>query len=72
MKLTIEDNGVGLRAGEDNRNGVGLTNVRERLATLHGNAHAFDLAERQGGGVAVNIRLPIRTETPAQGQGSAA
>jgi anti-sigma regulatory factor (Ser/Thr protein kinase) len=72
LKLTIEDNGVGLRAGENNRNGVGLTNVRERLATLHGSAHEFDLAERQGGGVVVNVCLPIRTETPAQGQGSAA
>jgi len=61
LKLSVEDNGVGLKSG-NNRTGVGLANVRERLATLHGNAHKFELAQRPAGGVAVNIELPARTQ----------
>lgn len=68
LKLTVEDNGVGLRAGETNRGGVGLANVRERLATLHGPAQEFELAERPEGGVTVKIRIPIRTDSTGSAQ----
>ena len=62
LNLTVEDNGIGLPSGDHSRAGVGLANVRERLATLHGAAHEFSIANRPEGGVAVNIRLPARTE----------
>lgn len=65
LKLTVEDNGVGLPTDERDREGVGLANVRERLATLHGAAHQFDIAERAGGGVVVSISLPVRIVTAA-------
>jgi signal transduction histidine kinase len=65
LRLTVEDNGVGLPSGEGNRAGVGLANVRERLATLHGDAQAFSLTEGAQGGVVVNIKLPARTEATA-------
>jgi len=65
LRLTVEDNGVGLRSNGSNRTGVGLANARERLATLHDTAYEFELKERSQGGVAVNIRLPARTETEA-------
>jgi two-component sensor histidine kinase len=65
LRLTVEDNGVGLEPGVSNCTGVGLANARERLATLHGAAHEFELVEREQGGVAVKIKLPARTETVA-------
>jgi sensor histidine kinase YesM len=65
LRLTVEDNGVGLRPGEQDRAGVGLANVRERLAALHGAAHEFDMAEGPRGGVVVSIKLPARTEVDA-------
>ena len=71
LKLTVEDNGVGLQSGDSNRTGVGLANARERLATLHGTAHGFELVERPQGGVTVNIRLPARTETETKRKGGA-
>jgi two-component sensor histidine kinase len=61
LRLSVEDNGVGLTPGKSG-NGVGLANVRERLATLHGTAYEFELVERPEGGVTVKIRLPARTE----------
>jgi len=62
LRLTVEDNGVGLPSGTRNREGVGLANVRERLATLYDGAHAFEIAAHPEGGVVVNIRLPARTK----------
>ena len=68
LKLTVADDGVGLAAGDRDREGagVGLANVRERLATLHAGAHEFVIAERPEGGVVVNIRLPARTARVAE------
>jgi hypothetical protein len=62
LRLTVEDNGVGLPTAERHREGVGLANVRERLATLHADAHEFEIAARPEGGVVVKITLPARTE----------
>lgn len=61
LNLSVEDNGVGLQSNHGSRGGVGLANVRERLATLYGSGCEFELVERPQGGVAVNIRLPART-----------
>jgi two-component sensor histidine kinase len=63
LTLAVEDNGVGLKPGLGNGVGIGLANVRERLATLHGTEYEFELQERPQGGVAVNIKLPARTES---------
>jgi len=77
LRLTVEDDGVGLQPGDSGRAGVGLANVRERLAALHGAAHEFSIAERPGGGVVVTIKLPAQSEgtaarrkenSPRQGQ----
>jgi hypothetical protein len=65
LRLTVEDDGVGLPPGDKNRAGVGLANVRERLAALYGGAHEFNIAERSGGGVVVNIKLPARASVDA-------
>jgi hypothetical protein len=65
LRLTVEDDGVGLQPGRGNRAGVGLANVRERLAALHGAAHEFSITERQQGGVVVSIKFRARTEVDA-------
>jgi anti-sigma regulatory factor (Ser/Thr protein kinase) len=62
LRLTVADDGVGLPPGDQNRAGVGLANVRERLAALYGAAHEFSIAERPGGGVVASLKLPARTE----------
>jgi two-component system, LytTR family, sensor kinase len=38
--------------------GIGLTNTRARLEQLYGNQHSLEIANREGGGVAVKLTLP--------------
>ena len=54
---TIEDDGAGLKPGF--APGVGLGNVRSRLALLYPNDHRFEIAPRPGGGTRVAIDLPL-------------
>jgi anti-sigma regulatory factor (Ser/Thr protein kinase) len=65
LRLTVEDDGVGLPPGDERRAGVGLANARERLAALYGGAHEFNIAERPQGGVVVSNKHPARTEADA-------
>jgi sensor histidine kinase YesM len=58
LHLSIEDDGVGLRA--DLRAGVGLRNVQERLRTLYAQAGEFIIGERPGGrGTRISIVIPL-------------
>lgn len=38
--------------------GIGLTNTRARLEQLYSTQHSFEIANREGGGVAVKLSLP--------------
>lgn len=38
--------------------GIGLSNTRARLEQLYGSHHSFEIANRDGGGVAVTLTLP--------------
>ena len=38
--------------------GIGLTNTRARLEQLYSSQHSFEIANREGGGVAVKLSLP--------------
>ncbi len=62
MVLEVEDDGVGMAApaGEAGPagHGIGLRNVRERLAVLFGDAAVLEIASRPGAGTRVRIRLP--------------
>ncbi len=53
--LRVEDDGVGLGSM---RNGLGLTNVAERLATLYQDRASVTLEPREGGGARVTLRIP--------------
>ena len=53
--LCVEDDGVGLGSM---RNGLGLTNVAERLATLYQDRASVALEPREGGGARATVRIP--------------
>jgi two-component system, LytTR family, sensor kinase len=61
LVLTVSDDGAGLPESLEPRMGVGLTNVRERLRTLYGDAAQLDIAPRAGGGVVATVVLPFRS-----------
>jgi two-component system LytT family sensor kinase len=62
LELVVEDDGPGFAPGAGA--GVGLANVRERLALLHGGNAALELGRADSGGARVRIVLPWR-EGPA-------
>jgi hypothetical protein len=65
LVLEIRDNGQGLPPGGAPREGVGLRNVRERVAQLYGRRAQFSLAPAVGGGTLATLRLPfIHCEAP--------
>ncbi|TDM09503.1 MAG: sensor histidine kinase [Ideonella sp. MAG2] len=59
--LRVEDSGAGLSATPSPQagTGFGLTQIRERLQTLHGAAAHLSLQPREGGGTVAQIDLPI-------------
>ena len=61
VRLDVEDDGVGLAGGNGTAvAGVGLANVRARLAALYGPAGELALAPTPGGGVTATLVLPYR------------
>lgn len=81
LRITVSDTGPGLPSGgEDNRvsgvsfdggepvsTGVGLANIRDRLAQAYGDQHRFDTLNPPEGGFAVVIEIPFerRNDGPA-------
>ncbi|MGH7565735.1 MAG: sensor histidine kinase, partial [Gemmatimonadota bacterium] len=65
LVVVVRDDGVGLgtarRAGEAAL-GVGLANTRARLEELFGDRHLLEIAERPGGGVEVEVRVPWKVD----------
>ena len=63
LVLTVRDTGSGLRATSDTEPGTqfGLAQVRERLATLHGQAASLTLQSEPDaqGGTLATLRLPM-------------
>ena len=61
LRLQVRDDGPGLTNSQSGlREGVGLTNTRQRLTQLYGTAHRFEFANAPGGGLEVNLELPFR------------
>jgi sensor histidine kinase YesM len=58
LVVDVRDDGVGFRARSGW--GVGLANIRARLATLFGDAGSLDLRTNPAGGMTVTIRVPHR------------
>ncbi|MCY1058208.1 histidine kinase [Nannocystis sp. SCPEA4] len=58
LVLRVDDDGVGLAPERRERTGVGTT--RARLTAMFGEAARFTLAPADGGGTAVELRLPFQ------------
>ncbi len=76
LRLTVADDGVGLKAAATgaSRRGIGISNTEQRLRALHGDAGLLDIVAPESGGVQVQIVLPARTKRepePATAGGAA-
>jgi signal transduction histidine kinase len=60
LHIEIRDDGVGLAPGH--REGIGVSNVRRRLAQLYPDDHRFTLEPAGGGGTLVTLDLPYDPE----------
>jgi signal transduction histidine kinase len=59
LRITVEDDGMGLRP-EQRGDGVGLANLCERLAILHGDAATFAIEAREPRGVLCTVEMPLK------------
>lgn len=57
LVLAVADDGVGF--GGISGSGIGLSNIRERLRHMYGNAAALTLTAREQGGLEACIHLPL-------------
>jgi signal transduction histidine kinase len=65
VQITVSDTGPGLIEGATRptySTGVGLANIRERLAQAYGGDHRFEIVSGRGGGFGVMIEIPFQTE----------
>jgi hypothetical protein len=59
LEVVVADSGVGLKADSGGGTGIGLYNVRARLATLYGEKAALQVQANHPTGVCATIRLPL-------------
>ena len=59
LVITVADDGVGFGAASSGGSGVGLANLRERLASLHGDAAMLNLRAGAAGGLTAELDLPM-------------
>jgi len=65
LMIEVEDDGVGIAPGRQHSSGVlhqgtgiGMSNVRERLEVLFGDAASFDVTSRPGRGTHITMEMP--------------
>jgi LytS/YehU family sensor histidine kinase len=58
LRVEVRDDGVGLDGPKREGHGVGLENVRKRLAQLYPGAHTFELVRNEPNGAASIIEIP--------------
>lgn len=74
LVLTVSDTGAGLETPANCAifgKGLGLSNIRDRLAQLYGNKQEFTISNRASGGAEVSIRLPYHTAAVPDETGAA-
>lgn len=62
LRISIEDDGLGMGNAQLASEGVGLSNTRERLAALFGDEAALTIDSEVGRGTRVSIELPFSEE----------
>jgi len=67
LVLSVRDTGVGLPPEAERRGGMGLQNVRARLAVLYPDTHRFTLENHPGGGTLAVVAIPFHQEALADG-----
>ncbi len=74
LRVTVSDTGPGLQPGTDpstvfgastDSTGIGLANIRDRLAQAYGENQRFDISDRPEGGFQVVLELPFEPREPA-------
>lgn len=68
LEIEISDNGMGIspeRLGEIYHEGIGISNVRERLRLLYGDQFRMDITSQEGRGTQIRIEIPELVESPA-------
>ncbi len=67
--IIVEDDGPGIDMDkiktDGERDGVGLTNTRERLNHIYGTDHYFEFRNRESGGLEITISIPLETDLAA-------
>lgn len=61
LVIEVEDNGLGIsedRMAQVFVDGIGISNVHERLRVLYGNDFKMDIASREGAGTRIRIEVP--------------
>lgn len=60
ISLRVRDDGAGFPKNWQRRDGVGLANTRSRLDRLYGEQAALTIRDNPGGGVLVDVYIPLR------------
>jgi signal transduction histidine kinase len=59
LAVTVADTGAGFGAASSAGGGLGLANIRQRLAQMYGARGTLELRENPGGGVAATLAWPV-------------
>lgn len=65
LAVTVADTGLGFGKAATAGTGIGLSNIRERLALLYGGKASLNITETAGGGTSVTITVPYVARTEA-------
>lgn len=65
LAVTVADTGLGFGKADTAGTGIGLSNIRERLALLYGNKASLRVTEQSGGGTSVTITVPYVAHSDA-------
>lgn len=60
LSISVLDDGPGISAESTSREGIGLANTRARLEKHYGKMQSLRYSNRNEGGLAVEIRIPLR------------
>jgi signal transduction histidine kinase len=67
LRLEVADDGAGLTTSTTLREGIGLSNTRERLRASFGDDHRVSLGSGREGGAVARIDIPFRLYQPPAG-----